>query len=96
MRPDSGARIVLDLVRAGADDVVYAAWLLAPEAEWRGEAKVAVGDGRVSFSGWQPAEPPAWMVALAQAFLRTAWRARRDADAAPWPRRINRWREFRG
>jgi hypothetical protein len=95
VRPDKGARIVLDLERAGADEVVYAAWLLAPDAEWRGQARVAVADGTVTFSGWTPAEPPAWIVALAHAFLRTEWRARRDADPEPWPRRIHRWRETR-
>src|SRR5262249_28578670 len=94
-RPDKGARIILDLVRAGADDVVYGAWLLAPDAEWRREARIMLADGRVSFSGWQPGEPPAWMVALAQAFLRIEWRARRDPDPEPWPRRIHRWRETR-
>ena len=95
MRPDTGARIILDPVRAGAEDVVYEAWLLLPDAEWRGEARVGMADGAVSFSGWQPAAPPAWMVALAQGFLRTEWRARRDGDPPPWPRRINRWRESR-
>jgi hypothetical protein len=95
MRPDTGARIILDLDRQDASVVVYAAWLLRPDAEWRGSASMALADGRVSFGAWDAGEPPAWLVALAQAFLRTEWRARREADPAPWPRRINRWREER-
>jgi len=95
MRPDTGGRIILDLARSDAGGVVYAAWLLVPHAEWRGEAAIALSDGRVSFGAWDPDAPPAWMVALAQAFLRSEWRARREADPPPWPRRINRWREQR-
>jgi hypothetical protein len=95
MRPDTGARIILDLDRQDASVVVYAAWLLRPDAEWRGSASMALADGKVSFGAWDAGEPPAWLVALAQAFLRTEWRARREADPPPWPRRINRWREER-
>ena len=95
MRPDTGGRIVLDLLHHDADAVVYAAWLLGPEAEWRGQATIALAAGKVSFGAWDPGAPPEWMVALAQAFVRAEWRARREADPPPWPRRIVRWREER-
>ncbi len=91
--PTTGGRVVLDLEGVGDAEIVYAATLYTPDAEYRGRARMAAEDGAVTWAAWEPAGPPAWLVELAQAFLRGAWRARRGADAEPWPQRINRWRE---
>ena len=88
MRPRSGARVVLDLEDAGPAEVVYRAAIYAPDAEWRGVARVAP-DGAIRFDDWDA--PPA-LVEQARAFLRVEWRARQGADPPPWPARINRWR----
>jgi hypothetical protein len=101
MRPSTGARVVMDLVSASGEGVVYRAALYLPDAEWQGRAEVCVAGGEVRFARWEPdaPAPPEWLVKLAHAFLRAEWRARSAAGEAgeptPWPARINRWRETR-
>jgi hypothetical protein len=77
---------------ATTPDVIYQLELATPAGAWLGRATVASGDGAVSFAAWQPEQPPAWLVTLAETFLRGEWRARRGDDAPPWPARIQRWR----
>jgi hypothetical protein len=90
MHPSSGGRVVLDLVPG--DEIAYDAALYTPSQVWHGHATIAP-DGTVTFSPWQPADAPPWLVALAQAFLRSEWKARKGEDPPPWPARIQRWRE---
>lgn len=90
--PRHGGRVVLE--RLPGDDVVYRATLYTPTVAHAGRVSVASTDGKVSFDAWDPPDPPAWLVAFAQAFLRSEWRARQGvADPPPWPARINRWRD---
>ena len=91
--PSSGGRVVLDLVAAEGDAVLYDASLYTPTVLHRARARVTLVDGAVVWSDWDPGPPPAWLVDLAHAFLRGEWRARRGPDPEPWPQRINRWRE---
>ena len=92
MHPKAGGRVVLERELVSSDEVRYAAALYVPGAVWRGVATVT--GGVVTFAAWSPAEgPPAWLVGFAAAFLRSEWKARQRPDAAPWPQRINRWRE---
>ena len=94
MQPQAGGRVVLELEETGAE-IVYAAALYTPDAIHTGRARIAADDGAIRWDEWAPATPPAWLVEMAHAFLRSEWRARRPGleDPEPWPRRINRWRE---
>jgi hypothetical protein len=84
---------VLDLVPGAA--LVYDAALYTPDRVWRGRATIAE-DGAVTFAPFDPEDAPAWLVKFAHAFLRSEWKARQGvADPAPWPARIQRWREER-
>jgi hypothetical protein len=84
--------VVLELVSAGADEIVYDAALHTPAACHRARVRVDAGAGTIAFGPWDTPAPP-WLVELAHAFLRAEWRARRGPDPAPWPARVNRWRE---
>ncbi len=92
MNPKAGGRVVLDLVAAGEAEIRYAAALYTPDAVWRDEVTIGASDGAVRFGPWDRADPPAWMIAFATAFLRSEWKARTKQPSA-WPRRLNRWRE---
>jgi hypothetical protein len=91
--PRTGGRVVLDLVRAGSSEIVYDAAIYTPAELFQGRAAVTADTGAVTWTNWQPAAPPAWLIDAAAAFLRVEWRARRAADPPPWPSRINRWRD---
>jgi hypothetical protein len=92
--PRTGGRVVLTRVTVEEERVVYRAELFLPAVVHLGEVAVAARDGAVSFGPWSPPDPPAWMIAFAQAFLRSEWRARQAAtDPPPWPARISRWRD---
>ncbi len=95
--PRTGGRVLLDLDPPGeAGAVRYRAALYTPEVCHRGAAEISVA-GQVAFAGWDPPDPPDWLVGFAQAFLRSEWRARQGvADPAPWPSRIRRWRDRPG
>lgn len=69
--------------------VRYRAELSAEGESWRGSVEVDAA-GAVSFE--LGGEVPAWLRQAVSAILRAEWRNRRGADAAPWPRRITRWR----
>ena len=70
--------------------VAYDVTLTAADASWTGRAAVTVADGAVQLD--LPPEVPAWAASTLNAFLRSEWRARRGADAEPWPQRLTRWR----
>ena len=89
MRPDSGGRVELKLVESDGEGASYEVTLFDPTGEWTAAAKVRAG-GAVEVAAWSPANPPAWLDALALTLLRGAQRAQK-ADAA-WPRRVTRWR----
>jgi hypothetical protein len=93
MHPRTGGRVILELDSV-SDSARYRALLYTPDTLYRGAATVALADGTVELGGWD-ADPPAWLVDLARKFLRTEWRARQPAGAAPWPARISRWRAER-
>ena len=98
MHPKTGGRVVLDLEPSeGGEVAIYAAALYTADMVWQGRAEIRLADGQVSWQGWAPSDsgPPEWLVKLAQAFLRTEWKARQGTDPEPWPARINRWREQR-
>jgi hypothetical protein len=98
MHPKTGGRVVLDLEpSAGPEGVIYTAALYTADAVWQGRAEIRHADGQVSWREWTPSAggPPEWLVKIAQAFLRTEWKARQGTDPEAWPARINRWREER-
>lgn len=94
MHPRTGGRVILELDEAGAERVRFHALVYTPDTLFRGTASVALADGQVEVGGWDRA-PPTWLVEHARKFLRTEWRARQGAGAAPWPARISRWRAER-
>lgn len=88
--------MVLERAASGPEEIAYSAVLYTPTVAHEGRAAVVAADGKVSFCTWTPPDPPPWLVAFAQAFLRGEWRARQGvADAPPWPARISRWRDDR-
>lgn len=91
MRPDHGGRVALRLTEAAQERVRYTADFATAEGEWRLEAQVRVDDGQVHLETPPDAAPPEWLRNMARTALRAAWRGRASA-AAPWPRRITRWR----
>jgi hypothetical protein len=93
MHPTRGGRVVLELASEGPDEARFELSLYDPETLWRGQATVVLPGGEVRLEGFT-SEPPAWLLAMTRAFLRSEWKARQAAPA-PWPRRINRWREER-
>jgi hypothetical protein len=94
MRPRHGGTVRLKLRDEAASAVVYDATFESPEGSWSVVARVAREDGAVELesSDTNASAPPEWLVDLARALLRTAWR---DASGAHWPRRIERWRAGR-
>ncbi len=86
--------MVLELASEGPDEVRYEVSLFAPETLWRGQAAVILAAGEIRFEGFL-IEPPAWLLTMTRAFLRSEWKSRQTSPVA-WPRRINRWREERG
>lgn len=76
----------MKLVDKRAEAVAYSAELEVASDRFASRATVALADGNVSFSAWQPEGPPAWLLDFARATLRAEWRTK------AWPRRITRWR----
>ena len=72
--------------------VRYRLRLYTPASLWTGEARITIDAGEVSLDGFEPEDPPGWLVAHTRAFLRAEWKGRRDPDAEPWPPRMMRWR----
>jgi hypothetical protein len=81
-----GGRITLRLAEKGSDRVAYSAELERDSDRFASRATVTLADGAVSFSDWEPAGPPPWLLEFARATLRAEWRSKN------WPRRITRWR----
>jgi hypothetical protein len=85
--------VVLERATVAPEAVEYRAVLYTPTVAYTAVVRVAA-DGRVDFGDFTPPDPPPWLVGLAQAFLRSEWRARQGvADPPPWPARISRWRD---
>jgi hypothetical protein len=95
--PQHGARVLLDLQRAGDAEIVYRVELHAPEASFAGVASLEVASGKLALGPWTvlrgEGEPEAWMVDGARAFLRTLYK--NHVQERDWPRRQLRWRERR-
>lgn len=93
MHPAHGGRMLLEREPDEPDLVRYRLLLYTPRALWTGTARVTRAAGEVTLDGFEPADPPAWLVAQTRAFLRAEWKARRAPDAEPWPPRLMRWRD---
>lgn len=99
LHPLNGVRFVLERFdgdRGGVDDpaggaVRYRVALYTPNERFEADASVDLTAGEVSFEGWYPSAPPEPLVATTRAFLRSEYKARRDAPS-PWPDRLTRWR----
>jgi hypothetical protein len=91
LRPLHGARIELELEQAEGAGARYALRLKTAEGEASGEARIDSA-GNVDVSGVD-ASTAIWVLPLVRALLRMEWRDRKEPGAAPWPRRITRWRE---
>jgi len=90
VRPDHGGRLELTLKEASNASARYALTIFTPEAEPSTSAVVAVETGVIEFGDWLGGAPPAWLVAVAHALLRSVWRSK--LSEGEWPRRITRWR----
>ena len=90
MRPDHGGRLEFKLELASQASARYALTILTPHAELSTVADVTCADGSITLAEWQGGVPPAWLLTVAQALLRTLWR--NHAADGDWPRRVTRWR----
>ncbi len=87
--------MLLERLEEGAERARYRVTLYLPDAEHVAEAALVRGERTTDWTPWAPADPPAWLVAFAQAFLDGVRRdvARQPADApARWPQRLMYWR----
>ena len=97
-RPRTGGRVVLERLEEAAERARYRVTLYLPDAEHVAEASIARGERSTEWTAWSPGDPPAWLVAFAQAFLDGV---RRDVDRQPagvtarWPQRLAYWRPAR-
>lgn len=90
-----GARFTLRLEREEAASVVYQFEVELGAERRSGSVSVELGAGAVSV-GSEPALPH-WLESTIVGLVRSLWRTRRDAaTAAPWPRRLTRWRHPEG
>jgi hypothetical protein len=87
VQPETGGRVVLRLISVAEHEVVYACCLTEADLRLEGTARVALPSGTVLLQDLDAA--PGWLVTLAQALLRGAWRS---SGEVRWPRRITRWR----
>jgi hypothetical protein len=89
-RPESGVRIDLERPAAGGPPWRYDGTIATPTAEFSLRARVTE-EGAVAIEA--PPEPalPAGVEQKAKLLLRAVWK-HADADGAPPPRRIVRWR----
>jgi len=86
MRPTSGVRFELRLLREDSGEALYEVDLALAEAGFLGTAAIDRASGQVVFA-WRQ-EPPEWCANAVRAQLRTLFRDR----AAGYPRRVTRWR----
>ncbi len=83
-----GTRFVLTLTSSeGSARAVYAAEVRLPDAAWSLVLEITPDAARV-VSGGEGLD-----AALAEQLIALAKTVGRRADAAPWPRRIQRWRQ---
>lgn len=95
--PTHGVRVLLELEQAGADAVVYAVELHAPDASHATRATITIASGALELGAWLTSRgergPEAWAIESARAFLRTLHK--NHVEERDWPRRQLRWRERR-
>ena len=95
MEAPTGARFTLRLEEEQAPRVVYQFAAELGEVRVSGLVTVEVDAGAVQLKS-EP-EVPSWRQTTVVGLMRSLWRARRDpATAAPWPRRLTRWRHPEG
>jgi hypothetical protein len=94
MRPAQGGQFELRLEHSDSERVRYSLALATPEGEWLGSAVIKREGGAVDMQ--LASDAPGWLGEAARAALRTVWRERQRPDAPPWPRRLTRWRHYRG
>lgn len=96
MEAVEGARFTLRLEREEAANIVYRFEAeLGGAASASGSVSVELGAGAVVVAS-EPAIPQ-WLESTIVGLMRSLWRARRDPKAAaPWPRRLTRWRHPEG
>ena len=80
----------LKLEQASETRADYLLTLLTPKAEFRTRATVDVPGDALELADFSEATPPAWLLAYAQALVRSVLRTKRSDGA--WPRRLTRWR----
>jgi len=91
--PQAGGRVVLTRDSVDEAAVNYVVGLHAPAQSWQSKASIRIADGDVTFESFDgEGEPPAWLVDMARAFLRTVWAGRQKESSPKWPRRLRRWR----
>ncbi|HEY0463930.1 MAG TPA: hypothetical protein VGC79_06960 [Polyangiaceae bacterium] len=90
MRPDHGGRLELKLATASETRADYLLTLFTPDAELSASASIDEPADAVELAEFQGGTPPAWLLAYAQALLRSVLRTKRSDGA--WPRRLTRWR----
>lgn len=90
MRPDHGGRLELKLAEASETRADYVLTLLTPDAELSTRVTVDAPADTLELADFQGGAPPAWLLAYAQALLRSVLRTKRSDGV--WPRRLTRWR----
>jgi len=90
MPPRNGVRFTLRL-RSEKPVVVYGFAAEANDQRHEGQVLVTVQDGSVEFQDCN--ELPEPISKAMRALLRSLWRPR-SQDEAPWPRRLQRWRDL--
>lgn len=92
LHPESGARLLFELLEGGSEDARYAIAALMPQAvRHEGEGHLVLGTEQVEVAGLDDA--PDWVQTLAQRFLRQIAAGQRKKSEPRWPRRLLRWRE---
>ncbi|HEY6725404.1 MAG TPA: hypothetical protein VI197_15320 [Polyangiaceae bacterium] len=90
-----GARFTLRLDRAEAANVAYQFEVELGGGRRSGTVSIELAAGAVAVAS-EPAVPE-WLESTIVGLVRSLWRARRDPQtAAPWPRRLTRWRHPNG
>ena len=95
MEAVEGARFTLRLEREDAASVAYQFEAELGAERRSGSVSVELGAGAVAVAS-EPAIPQ-WLESTIVGLVRSLWRARRAPEtAAPWPRRLTRWRHPEG
>lgn len=95
MQAAEGARFTLRLEREDAANVAYEFEAELGSGRVSGSVTIESGAGAVNVTS-EPAIPQ-WLESTIIGLVRSLWRVRRDPEtAAPWPRRLTRWRHPQG